>query len=137
LQAAMREHSVAGGTTEVEMLRSKLNAPIEQELKAMLGADGMAAYSDYESTSAYRVGFIEPIRPALASANATLSAEQEEQLVRIIIANVHSYRAQPTDLGTQGRFDWDAIQAQANAVLTPAQAAVFQSYLNRWKTSVK
>ena len=103
----------------------------------MLGPEGMAVFGDYEQTSAYRMGFIDPIRPVFGAANAALTADQESRLVRIILANTSYQRAKPTDLGRQRQFNWDGISKEAEAVLTPAQKPMFDLHLSRWKSAIK
>jgi RNA polymerase sigma factor (sigma-70 family) len=128
LQAAMREHGVAGGSDEVEALRSKLTDPLWDEMKAMLGREGFAAFNDYEQMSAYR-GYLDPLSPRLSAANATLSDQQADQLIRTIIANNHPQRMSPTDLGTNSHIDWTSVTQQANNFLTPTQLSILNDFL--------
>ena len=137
VQAAVEQAGMKGDDPGVMALRRKHDEPIQRELRDMLGPDGMAAYSDYESTSAYRMGFIEPMRPVFLAASVPLSSAQEEKFIRIIMANVTTYRGKPTDLGSRRRFDWNAIQSQAYAVLAPAQQPLLKAQIDRWSSSMR
>lgn len=137
VQAAVRQQGVRGDDPQIVELRRTLDAPIAAELRQLLGEDGYRAYNQYEATSAYRMGFIEPMRPDFASANLPLSSEQEQFLIQVLKANDHPVRVNATDLGLQRRFDWEAIHAQAQTVLSPAQAALFEQHLQRWRSVMK
>ena len=97
----------------------------------MLGGAGYAAYGEYESTSYYREGFVSPLTPLFSAASVPLSADQAEHLVRIISSNDHPTKLKPTDIGTESRIDWESVQVQTGDLLSPAQKAVLQTYVNR------
>jgi hypothetical protein len=126
LQDSIREEGLIGGTRGVEALRSKLYQPIQQELRQLLGEDGLVAFRDYERTSYYREGFVAQITPMFAL--DPLSPQQTEQLVRLVAANDHPQRLKPTDLGTESLIDWNSVTLQASNTLSPAQIAVLRAY---------
>lgn len=135
VQAAVAQMGVRGDDPRILELRKKLDGPLWNEIDILLGPTARAAFSDYEFTSAYRVGMIDPIIPEFAQAGVGLSGDQADQLARLLGGNVQLYRASPTDIGQQRRHDWDAIATQAAAVLTPAQQQIFQAQVARWKSS--
>jgi hypothetical protein len=135
LQAAVQAVGMDGNNPGVEALRSKLYEPITQELRTLLGDDGYAAYHDYEKTSYYRAAFVNRMSTMFSSANAPLSAEQTEQLARIVAANDHPQKLKPTDTGSESRIDWDSVVVQANATLTPAQMTAIQAYANQQRSA--
>ena len=128
LQDAMRELGVSGGTKEIESLRSKLTDPLWKQMKDMLGQEGFAAFNDYEQMSGFR-GYLGPLNPRFSAAKAELSAEQSDELVRTIIANNHSQRTTPTDLGSTRRIDWTAVAQQTTGFLTPAQQTILNDFV--------
>lgn len=135
VQAAVDQAGARGDDAQIHAMRKKLTDPLWEEIYTLLGPAGRAAFSDYEQTSGYRVGMIDPLRPAFAAQASEVSAEQADQLARIMGANKQIYRAKPTDLAHQRRHDWDAIAAQSAAILTPAQQQVFQAQVAQWKAS--
>jgi RNA polymerase sigma factor (sigma-70 family) len=130
LQAAMTEFGVPGGSKEVESLRAQLTDSYWKEMKAMLGADGFAAFGLYEEMSAYR-SYLSPVAPMLSVADLPLSTKQSDQLTLIIAANDHPQRTQVTDSGPSSHIDWVAVKQQAGEFLTPAQQAIFSRYIHR------
>ena len=135
LQASVEQAGLSGDANGVEALRSKLYAPISKEMREILGTDGYAAYHDFEKMSYYRDAYVEPMLAWLQSANASLSPDQVETLVRVVAANDHPRRLKPTDIGSESQVDWDSVVAQASATLTPAQMTVVQVYANRQKST--
>jgi hypothetical protein len=131
LQASVEDVGLRGDTSGVETLRSKLYAPIEHDLRELLGGVGYAAYGEYESTSYYREAFITPLTPFFSAASVPLSADQANHLVRIISSNDHPTKLKPTDIGTESRIDWESVQVETGGLLTPAQIAVLKTYVNR------
>ncbi len=136
LQGAMRQAGAQGGTAGVEAMRSKLVKPMWDEIHQLLGEEGSKAYGKYEEISAYRFGFVEPMQPAFAAASAPLSPQQAEELTQALAASHRSVRATPTDLGTTGIIDWEAVVIRAGGFLTPAQLRVLQSYASRQKPAL-
>ena len=131
LQSSVEEVGLRGDTSGVETLRSKLYAPIEQELRELLGGAGYAAYGEYEFTSYYREAFVNRLTPLFSAANVPLSADQAHLLVRIISANDHPTKLKPTDIGTESGIDWESVLVQTGDLLSPAQKAVLRTYVNR------
>lgn len=128
LQDAMRERGVAGGSKEIEALRSKLTDSLWEQMKEMLGEEGFAAFSDYEQISGSIV-YLSPLNPKFSAANAPLSPEQSDRLLRVIIANNHPRRKNPTDLGMISHIDWSAVEQQANRVLNPTQQSILSDFV--------
>jgi RNA polymerase sigma factor (sigma-70 family) len=135
LQGAMQETGVEGGTAGVEAMRSQLTGPMWNEIRQLLGEEAFAAYGAYESESAFRLAFIEPMLPIFTAANAALAQQQVDGLVRAFEANRRSIRANPTDLGTTGVMDWDGVVAEARGILTPTQLSLFEAHVNRRKSA--
>lgn len=126
LQAAVEQQGLAAGD-EVEGLRKKLYDPIVNELEAILGKEGYAAYRDYEKLSYYRF-VLDPLTPQFASAGVPLTSPQQEQLARIVASHDHPQKVRPSDLGSRTQVDWDGVARDAGAVLTPAQIAVIEAH---------
>lgn len=133
LQAAVRKAGAQGGSDGVEKLRSKLVEPLWDEIRRLLGDEGYRAYGDYERLSGYRTGYVEPLLPAFASANAPLSPQQADELVKTFSISSHTVRINSTDISTRGIMDWNAVIAQARDFLNPAQLTVLQTYAERRK----
>jgi hypothetical protein len=134
-QAAVRAANLRGDSEGVQALRAKDDSSVTRELFEMLDKDGYAAYGAYERTSAYRMGYVEPLMSECAAANVPLSSQQAEQMLAIFGANARSVRANPTDIGMTGSMDWDAVVAQAAAILTPPQVATLQTHASRRKST--
>lgn len=135
VQAAVDQQGARGDDAQIHAMRKKLTDPLWNEIYELLGPAGRAAFSDYEQVSSYRVGMIDPLGPTFARQAAELSADQADQLARIMGANTQIYRAKPTDLAYQRRHDWDAIATQSASILTPAQQQIFQAQVAQWKAS--
>ncbi len=134
LQAAVRTAGAQGDSTAVEAMRSKLVKPMWDEIRQLLGPEGYRAYGSFETASAYRPAYIDPMLPEFYSANVPLSAQQVDQLLQLVTAHHRSVRVNPTDISTQGIVDWDGVVAQAGEVLTPAQLVVLQRYTTSRKS---
>ena len=130
LQDAMRDLGVRGGSKEIEALRSRFTDPPWKQMKDMLGEEGFAAFNDYEEISAYR-GYLNPLNPQFSAANAALSAEQSDRLLRTIIANNHPQRKNPTDLGSASQIDWASVERQTNSFLNPTQQIILSAFVQR------
>jgi RNA polymerase sigma factor (sigma-70 family) len=126
LRDTMKELGVPASQA-FEELRAKATQPLWNEMREMLGADGFAAFNEYESMSYYR-GFVEPLAPKLAVKNEPLSAEQSDRLARVIHANDHPRHDNPTDLGSTSHIDWSAVTEEARGFLTPTQLTVLQDF---------
>jgi hypothetical protein len=135
LQAAVEQAGLRGDTKGIEAMRSKLYEPITKEVGEILGADGSAAYRDYETTSFYRVAFVEPMSDLFTAANAGLSSEQAEKLIRVLDANKQMKKAKLTDIGSTITMDWDTVIGQMSGTLTPAQLSVVRIYADRQKAN--
>ncbi|MBC7369282.1 MAG: hypothetical protein H7343_21150 [Undibacterium sp.] len=135
LQAAVETAGLRGDTKGIEAMRSKLYEPITNEVREILGADGYAAYRNYETTSFYRAAFVEPMSDMFAVANAPLSSEQAGQLVRALDANKQLRKVKPTNIGSEITMDWEAVIGQMSGALTPAQVNVIRVYADRQKTN--
>lgn len=134
-QAAIRAANLRGDSAAVQALRSKDDSPVTRGLQELLGREGYAAYAQYESSSFYRVGYVEPVLAALSSAGASLSPTQTDQLQEIFVRSARHLQARPTDIGTTLQMDWDAVVAQARGLLTPAQFSVLETHAARRKTT--
>ena len=135
LQAAVEKAGLRGDNQGIETLRSKLYEPITKEEREILGAVGYAAYQDYEPTSFYRVAFVEPMSDMFAVANAPLTPEQTEQLVRALDANKQLTKVKPTNIGSEISMNWDAVIGQMSGTLTPTQVNVIRVYADRQKAN--
>lgn len=133
LQAAVETAGLKGDTKGIEAMRSKLYGPITQEVREILGAEGYAAYRDYETTTFYRAAFVEPMNDLFSVANAPLSSEQTEHLVRALDANKQLKKAKPTDIGSTMEMNWEGVIGQMSGALTPAQVNVIRVYAEREK----
>jgi len=131
VQEAMRKTGAAGGTPEIEALRNRLTRPLWNELFQVIGPDARAAYNDYERSSGLRLTYLEPLLPAFAAATAPLAPEQVDALTSLLAANIKTYLAHPTDVSHTGLPDWDAIVAQADTILSPAQLAILDKHAAR------
>ncbi len=127
LQAGVRQAGALGGTAGVEALRSQLVKPMWDEIHQMLGPEGSKLYSDYEQTSAYRPTVVEMFR----AARQPLSDEQTDQLVRLVLKNRQTTRAQPTDIYTSVQIDWSDVARDAAGLLSPEQLAILQARAER------
>jgi hypothetical protein len=96
-------------------------------MRELLGEDGYATYGDYEKLSYYRVAYVEPLSPLFSAANASLSVQEKDQLVRIIAANDHPRKLTATDVSNESQIDWDAVVVQAGNLLNPEQIEVIRS----------
>lgn len=131
LQSATRQLGEPGGTPTVEISRANLTRPLWDEIYQLLGPAGRAAYGEFEQLSFYTAAYLEPLQPALAAAHAPLTAAQSEQLPPLFARHAHSARAQMTDIYTTTTMDWDAVLAEAGAILDPAQLAVLRQHAAR------
>ncbi|HUR56128.1 MAG TPA: sigma-70 family RNA polymerase sigma factor [Opitutaceae bacterium] len=132
-QAAVRAANLRGDSQAVQALRSRDVAQITRGLYDLLGRDGYTAYLNYETTSAIRELYVEPVEADLAAAKVPLSSQQAEQLLQVFAANDRYVQARPTDIGTTGVMNWDAVLAQAATLLTPAQVTALQTHASRRK----
>jgi hypothetical protein len=123
LQAAVAQGGLPGGTAEVEAMRTKLTKPMWDEIRQLLGENGMAAYGDYEQLSAIRP----TIRGLFEHSSSPVSNEQIDQIARLVIANTQIYREKPTDISSRRRTDWHAVARDAESMLTPAQVDVIRA----------
>lgn len=133
VQAAVEKMGADGHHPDVQAMRSRLDGPLWDEIRSLLGHDGMEAFNEHEQSSFFRMGFIDPMRERFLQAGAALTAEQETQLVRILSRNSGSVRGKSTEIGSRRTFVWDEVLAQANVVLTPAQQPVFRAEVERWR----
>ncbi len=133
LQGAVEAAGLRGDTKGIEAMRSKLYEPITKAVREILGEGGYKAYLEYETTSFYRGLFVEPLGDLLAVANAPLSSEQTEKLVRALDARKQLQKAKPTDIGSAISIDWDAVIGDMSGTLTPAQVNVIRVYAEREK----
>ena len=132
LQDAVREYNVDTSTKEFQALYAKATRALWQQMHEILGDDGDKAFSDYEQMSAYRA-VLTPLEPQMAAAGAQLTPEQSDQLVRSVIANLHTLPKNPRELGTSVRIDWPAVAQQAGTYLSPAQQTVLAKFAERMK----
>jgi RNA polymerase sigma factor (sigma-70 family) len=130
-QAAVRSANLRGDSRAVQALRANDDSPVTRGLRELLGPEGYAAYGAYEISSSYRMVYVEPAQAELTKAGMSLSTNQSERLLAIFAANARHIQAHPTDIGTTGDMDWNAVIAQAAAVLSPAQLTTFQAYAQR------
>ncbi len=126
LQAAVQQQGLTPGR-EVEAIRSKLYAPILQEVRQILGPEGYEAYKAYSLSSYYQAGTIAPLAPHFAAAGAPLSAQQQQQLARLVAQHDHPVKQRATDLGSVSQIDWSSVARDATTILSPAQLAVIQA----------
>lgn len=130
-QAAVRAANVRGDSSAVQALRAKDDRGVTRGLLELLGKEGYAAYTAYELSSSFRMGYVEPVQSELARANVPLSPGQAEQLLAIFAANTRYVQAQPTDIGTTAVIDWDGVVTQCDGILTPPQIAALQTHARR------
>jgi hypothetical protein len=127
LQEAVRAQQIAGDSNAVERLRGQLNSPIYRELRDILGNDGFEAFRSYETSSYFRVTYVEPLAARFAAANVPLAEGQMAQLASIVAANHHAERTGKSDLSKQSRIDWQAVLSQAHGLLNLAQLGVLEA----------
>ena len=123
LQAAVEQNGVQGGTAGVEALRSNLTKPMWDEIRELLGTEGVKAYADYEHTSAVRptvVGLFQ-------GSGVAVSDEQTDQVTRLVIKHTQTYRVKPTDISSRRQIDWNAVAREAESILTSAQIDVIRA----------
>lgn len=125
-QAAVEAANLRGDSHAVQALRAKDDSPVTRGLLELLGREGYAAYATYEISSSYRMIFVEPALPAFAAAGVPLTEPQSEQLLQVFAQCMRHVQARPTDIGTTGHMDWDAVVARAESVLTPEQLTVLR-----------
>ena len=135
LQGATRQAGAQGGSAGVEAMRAQLTKPLWDEIRQLLGPSAYREYGAYEASSFYRGAYVEPLLPLFAAAQAPLSTEQGDALAGVFAANHTSVRVNPTDISTTNSVNWDAVAAQAAAVLAPEQLAVLQAHVARRKPS--
>lgn len=133
LQASVRELGMDGNAPEVEPLRYKLYAPMTRELQDILGDDGYAAYNRFQSTSFFRVAYVERMQPRFASADLPLTPAQSDLLVELLAENNHPVKMSPNDIGSQSRIDWDALAQKTPSFLNSQQQLALHAFISEEK----
>lgn len=119
--------SASGTAAGVHAIRHPLNAALLDELRPILGEEGVAAYDRFQALSYYRLGYVERFTPAFAAAQAALSPEQKDRLAALLADHDRPGQKTSTDVSHSSRIDWDAVLPPAAAFLSPAQQAALHS----------
>lgn len=121
--AAVGQAQGAESRGAVETLRAQANAEFDREVGDALGADGYSRFKEYERVVRLRP-MVERIAGAATVAGEPLTAAQAEQLTALVAKATPGYVAGGrADLAN---VDWNAADAEAQRILSPAQIALFK-----------
>ena len=116
------------GTQESGAAVAKLMAAAEAEYEAaqreLMGEAGYRQLQDYERTSSMR-GMVSAIAGVAAVEHVPFSAAQADALVRTIAETSLGYRN--GGFATISDIDWETVDAQARAILSPEQFDVYRT----------
>lgn len=104
----------------------------KENVKALLGEDGFKEYEQFDKTKTARE-FTATVAGSVYGTEAPLTAHQGEALTRILDANTKTVKIRMADDGSQPIYtlsevtDWDAVNSQARAVLSPPQLKVLRA----------
>ena len=118
-------------TSLARMTSDPLKAANEN-VKALLGEDGFKEYEQFDRTKTARE-FTATVAGSVYGTEAPLTAQQGEALTRILDSNTKTVKIRMADDGSQPIYslsevtDWDAVNSQARAVLSPSQLKVLRA----------
>ncbi len=126
--SAATTQRVAISDPTVLKLFAQAAGSLEKDLQAMLGDAGYRQYVQYNhAQNAQEV--VSTLAGTVYRSDSPLTAFQGERLAEAVIANTRSVPASPGSKTMTRETDWTAVGAEAQAILNPAQAAVFQTFL--------
>ena len=124
--------AAAKGVTTSDPAVSKLltdsAGALEKDLAALLGDAGFRQYSQYgKAQNAQEV--VSSLAGTIYRSDSPLTASQGERLTQLVIENTRSVPISPGSKTISRETDWTAVGLQAQTILSPPQATVFQSLL--------
>jgi hypothetical protein len=142
LRAAADVQDAAGKKTVAELQR-KAKEDYESAQRALLGDERYARLIDHhERAVPVRNIVIAGIGGAASLAGVPLTGEQSDRLLAAALASARDESgANPNDLVT--KIDWDALDAKARDILTPAQfelftkTAPYSGFTNRFEVKAR
>lgn len=123
LQAVATTQGLKPGDPVLQTLRRDALNDYEAGMKSLLGDDGYREYKEFERFSEMREMVNGVVGGSVMVAREPLTTYQAEQLIQIM-ANA-SPRFRNGGHATAWDLNWDIIDPQAQAILTPAQFAFF------------
>jgi hypothetical protein len=124
--SAVAEAQDAAGREAAEKLKQQAKADHAAAKAELLGAEGYRRLQEYERTLPLRNVVVAGLAGAAAMEGVPLTAQQAERLVEAAVAATGDAA---TLGGTElaARIDWDALDARARQLLTPAQLMLFKT----------
>jgi hypothetical protein len=127
----------AAGKQTVVMMQQQAKTEYEAAQAALLGAEDYRRLQEYERTVPFRNVVVFGLAGAAALEGIPLSAQQGEQLFQAAV-DAAGRDTKESGLQPVGAIDWDALDARARQILSPAQFALFQTvappsgFRSRW-----
>jgi len=123
LQAVATTQGLKPEDPVLQKLRRDVVSDYETGVKTLLGDDGYREYKEFERFSGIREMVNGVVGGSVLVAREPLTTYQAEQLIQIMAHASPRFRNGGHATGSD--LNWDVIDAQARAILTPAQFAFF------------
>jgi hypothetical protein len=123
LQAVATTQGLKPEDTVLQKLRRDVVNDYETGVKSLLGDNGYREYRNFERISGIREMINGVVGGSVLVAREPLSTYQAEQLIQIM-ANA-SAQFRNGGHATESDLNWDVIDEQAQAILTPTQFTFF------------
>lgn len=130
VQTAIRAQGLVASPA-VNHLSGEATRPYWDQMETLLGPDAWRDFSRYENSYYYQNAFLAPMLAESGWANNPLTAVQQQTLANIIAANDHPYKANPSDIGSRSKIDWETVVTQATPMLDPSQVGMLRAHAQR------